>query len=306
MSLGSPAFLLVAALLVAFGIWSIERARRVRNARDLAYSDLAFLRRALGERDIATSLLRAGWIVGLALAGLALARPHLMLPVPIHDGAVVLCIDTSGSMASTDIAPTRALAARAAARSFIEEMASGERVAIVAFSGAASLIQPLTARHATAIAALDTLPAPNGPTAIGDALALAGSLLGQRGPRTVVLVTDGVNNTGIDPLAAASSLGERGIHVDTVGIGTNSGSLIPGTSEAAGIDASALRAYARASGGRFVRVENASELRGALGALGRVTSFERKSVDVSLGTAFVGALLLALAALAALGWGKTP
>uniref|UniRef100_E6Q2L5 VWFA domain-containing protein n=1 Tax=mine drainage metagenome TaxID=410659 RepID=E6Q2L5_9ZZZZ len=306
MTFGSPAFLLVAAMLVAIGLWSIERARRVRNARDLAYSDLAFLKRALGERDIATSLLRAGWIVGIALAGLALARPHVMLPVPIHDGAVVLCIDTSGSMASTDIVPTRALAARAAARRFIEEMASGERVAIVAFSGAASVVQPLTARHSTAIAALDTLPAPNGPTAIGDALALAGSLLGQRGPRTVVLVTDGVNNTGIDPLAAASSLGERGIHVDTVGIGTNSGSLIPGTSEAAGIDASALRAYARASGGRFVRVENASELRGALGALGRVTSFERKSVDVSLGTAFVGALLLALAALAALGWGKRP
>lgn len=306
MSLGSPAFLLVAALLVAFGIWSLERARRVRDARDLAYSDLAFLRRTLGERDLPSALLRAVWIVGLALAGIALARPHLMLPVPIHDGAVVLCIDTSGSMASTDIVPTRALAARAAATRFIQEMASGERVAVVAFSGAASVVQPLTARHSTAIAALDTLPAPNGPTAIGDALALAGSLLGQRGPRTVVLVTDGVNNTGIDPFAAASSLGERGIKVDTVGIGTNSGSLIPGTSEAAGIDEAALRAYARASGGRFVRVENASELRGALGALGRVTSFERKSVDVSLGTAFVGALLLALAALAALGWGRVP
>jgi len=306
LSLGSPAFLLVAALLVAFGIWSLERARRVRDARDLAYSDLAFLRRTLGERDLPSALLRAVWIVGLALAGIALARPHLMLPVPIHDGAVVLCIDTSGSMASTDIVPTRALAARAAATRFIQEMASGERVAVVAFSGAASVVQPLTARHSTAIAALDTLPAPNGPTAIGDALALAGSLLGQRGPRTVVLVTDGVNNTGIDPFAAASSLGERGIKVDTVGIGTNSGSLIPGTSEAAGIDEAALRAYARASGGRFVRVENASELRGALGALGRVTSFERKSVDVSLGTAFVGALLLALAALAALGWGRVP
>ena len=306
MSFGSPANLLLAALLVALGVWSIERARRVRHESALAYSDLAFLRRAIGERDLATSLLRAAWIAGLAFAALALARPHLTLPVPIHDGAVVLCIDTSGSMASTDIAPTRALAARAAAARFIEEMARGERVAIVAFSGAASVVQPLTAQHAAAIAALDTLPAPNGPTAIGDALALAGSLLRQHGPRTVVLVTDGVNNTGIDPFAAASSLGARGIKVDTVGIGTNSGSLIPGTSEAAGIDVSALRAYARASGGRFVRVANASELRGALGALGRVTSFEPKSIDVSLGAALLGACLLALVALAALGLGRLP
>ena len=304
MSFGAPGWLLVAALSVALGVQALRRARRMRDARDLAFSDLAFLRRALGERDPVGSLLRGAWIAGLALATLALARPHLVLPVPVHDGAIVLCIDTSGSMASTDIVPTRALAARAAATRFIREMASGERVAIVAFSGAASVVQPLTAHHAAAIAALDTLPAPNGPTAIGDALELAGSLLGRRGPRTVVLVTDGVNNTGVDPLAAASSLGERGIRVDTVGIGTNSGSLIPGTSEAAGIDSAALRAYARASGGRFVRVENASELRGALGALGRVTSFERKSVDVSLAAAFVGALLLALAALAAGGLGR--
>ncbi len=306
MSFGAPAYLLVAAALVAIGLWSLRRAQRIRNARDLAYSDVAFLRRSLGDRDVASTLLRAAWIAGLALTGIALARPHLTLPEPIHDGAVVLCIDTSGSMASTDIVPTRALAARASAKRFIEEMSSGERVAIVAFSGAASLVQPLTAQHSVAIAALDTLPAPNGPTAIGDALALAGSLLGARGPRTVVLVTDGVNNTGVDPYAAASSLGARGIVVDTVGIGTNSGSLIPGTSEAAGIDTGALRAYARAGGGRFVRVENASALRGALGALGRIAAFRPKSVDVSLGSALFGALLVALSAFAAVAFGRIP
>ena len=306
MSFGAPAYLLVAVALVAIGLWSLRRAQRMRNARDLAFSDLAFLRRSLGDRDVAGAVLRAGSIVGLALVGIALARPHLTLPEPIHDGAVVLCIDTSGSMASTDIAPTRALAARAAAKRFIEEMSSGERVAIVAFSGAASLVQPLTARHSIAVAALDTLPAPNGPTAIGDALALAGTLLGSHGPRTVVLVTDGVNNTGVDPYAAASSLGARGIVVDTVGIGTNSGSLIPGTSEAAGIDTGALRAYARAGGGRFVRVENASALRGALGALGRIAAFRPKSVDVSLGSALFGALLVALSAFAAVAFGRIP
>ena len=304
MSFGAPAFLPLAAALIALGIWSLRHAGRMRDARALAYSEIAFLRRSLGERDVASVLLRAAWIAGIALAALALARPHVTLPEPIHDGAVVLCIDTSGSMASTDIVPTRAIAARAAGKRFIEAMSAGERVAIVAFSGAASLVQPLTARHSAAIAALDTLPAPNGPTAIGDALELAGTLLGNRGPRTVVLVTDGVNNTGVDPYAAASSLGARGIVVDTVGIGTNSGALIPGTSEAAGIDTAALRSYARAGGGRFVRVENASALRGALGALGRVTAFRPTSVDVALASALCGALLLALCAFIAVGFGR--
>ncbi len=304
MSFAAPAYLVVAAALVALGIWSLRRVTRMRDARERAFSDLAFLRRSLGGRDIVGALLRAGWIAGVALVGLALARPHITLPEPIHDGAVVLCIDTSGSMASTDIVPTRALAARAAAKKFIEAMSSGERVAIVAFSGAASLVQGLTARHAVAIAALDTLPAPNGPTAIGDAMALAGTLLGNHGPRTVVVVTDGVNNTGVDPFAAASSLGARGIVVDTVGIGTNSGALIPGTSEAAGIDTTALRSYARAGGGRFVRVENASALSGALGALGRITAFRPTSVDFSLASAFCGALLLALCAFVAVGFGR--
>ena len=74
---------------------------------------------------------------------------------------------------------------------------------------------------------------------------MRGRLLPNAGKRAIVLVTDGVNNMGADPLEVASGLGARGIRIFTVGIGTNgSGIAIPGTSEEASIDEDALRAIA--------------------------------------------------------------
>jgi len=306
MSVGAPWLLPWAVAIPLLTLWMLRVAARRRESRDLRYSNLGFLRDAIGKRDLPTALLRGGLLLGVALVPLAFAQLRVRLPVPIRDGAVVLCIDTSGSMASTDIVPTRALAARSAARRFIAEISSGERVGIVAFSGNATVIQPLTADRAAALAAVSNIPPPNGATAIGDALRLAGSLMPTKGPRTVVLVTDGVNNTGSDPLAAAQSLGEQGIHVDTVGIGSNVGAIIPGTSELAGIDNAALRAYANAAGGRFVKVGSASQLRGALGALGRITSFVYQRVDVSRSVATIASILLGLSCFAAVGLGRVP
>src|SRR5207302_1793085 len=128
-----------------------------------------------------------------------IAGPHLILPVPAHDGAVFICIDTSGSMVATDVAPTRADAANAAAKAFIEASPQGTKIGIIAFSGAAGIVQPLTADRQQAIASLASVPAPNGATAFGDALQLAAQSLPDRGHRVVILITDGVYNAGTDP-----------------------------------------------------------------------------------------------------------
>jgi Ca-activated chloride channel family protein len=122
----------------------------------------------------------------------------------------------------------------------------------------------------------------------------------------IVLVTDGVNNAGVDPSEVAQWLGAHHIPVYTVGIGTAAGGLIPGTNEEATIDEEALRGYAQLSGGAYARVENATELRDALSRLGRITSIERKTVDASLGFALAGAAGMILAFVGGFAIGRYP
>ena len=289
MTLDRPGLLAAGiAVTIAFALLYSFFQRRATQ-RDLAYSNVAFFVAAARPRTWIPRALFAAWIVALAALALGIAGPHLTLPLPARDGAVFICIDTSGSMASTDVAPTRALAAKAAARAFIEKAPPGTKIGIISFAGNAVVVAPLNADHTAVSAALDDVPFPNGATAIGDALQLAAQNLPQRGHRAIVLITDGVNNAGTDPNEVSQWLGAHHIPVYTVGIGTPSGGLIPGTDQEATIDEDALRGYASASGGAYARAENAEQLRDALSRLGTVTTIESRKVDASLGFAVLGA-----------------
>jgi Ca-activated chloride channel homolog len=300
-------------LRLAFGLAAValfvavyELFSRRATARDLAYSNVPFFLESVKPRRWIPRTLQALWIVALAALALGVSGPHIDVPVPVRDGSVFICIDTSGSMASTDVFPTRAQAAKAAARAFIDESPPGTRIGIIAFAGAAGVVQPLSADRSAVRAALDQIPLPNGATAIGDAFKLAAQLLPSTGHRVVILITDGVNNAGTDPLEMAQWLGAHHVPVYTVGIGTPNGGLIPGTDQEATIDENALRGYAEASGGAYARAENASQLRDALARLGRITSLQRKPVDASLGFAVAGGLGMLLAFLTGFGLGRYP
>jgi Ca-activated chloride channel homolog len=304
MSFEHPWWLAIGTVLgigVALGYVLAERRM---TSRDLAYSDLAFFESAVSARAWITHALRGVWIAALACIVLSASGPKLTIPTVVKDGSVFICIDTSGSMQSTDVQPTRAQAAKEAARAFIDQASSGTKIGIIAFASGASVIQPLTADHDQVKSALDAIPEPNGATAIGDALRLAAEGLPPAGHRVVVLVTDGVNNAGSDPQEAAQYLGAHHIPVYTIGIGTPNGDLIGG--EQATIDESALESYADASGGAYARAENATQLRDALARLGSVTAFERKPVDTSLGFAFAAAILFGTALFTGLATGRVP
>jgi Ca-activated chloride channel homolog len=294
----------VVALLIFAFVYAML-ARRA-TTHDLAYSNIAFFRDAAKPNTWIPRALQVLWIVAFAALILGVGGPHLQLMLPVHDGSVFICIDTSGSMAATDVFPTRAEASKAAARAFISESPSGTKIGIISFAGAAGVVVPLSADHQAVLAGLDEIPPPNGATAIGDALALAARMLPRKGHRVVVLITDGVNNTGADPMEVAQRLGNQHIPVYTVGIGTENGGLIPGTNEEATIDEDALRGYAQASGGAYARVENATQLRDALSTLGRTTSLQLKRVDASLQFVIAGALGMVCAFLAGLGLGRYP
>jgi Ca-activated chloride channel family protein len=279
---------------VSFGLlYHYAERRRTQNA--LHYSNLAFLLSAIRPRVWPMRLLAAAWIVAVALVGLAFAGPRVHAAIPVQGGTVVLCVDTSGSMTADDVQPTRARAALSALRAFVKSTPSQTAIGVVSFAGQAQEITPPTVDRDAVRSGFEAIPPPNGATAIGDALALAQRMLPSAGHRVIILITDGENNAGMDPLQQAQRLAARGIKLYTVGIGTNSGALIPGTLQTAGIDEDALRSYAQVTGGAYSRADDAVQLRDALARLGRTTSFKRGTIDVSLAAAAAGAILMVVA-----------
>jgi len=298
-------------LLALAGVVAFVLAYRLlerRNARQaLTYSNLAFANEALAARRWPAALLSGSLFAGVLLLALAFAGPRFIARVPMKNVTVMLCIDTSGSMRATDLLPSRARAARAAALEFVDQAPPGTRIGIVTFASGAVLVQPPADDLDAVRAALDRLPSPDGATAIGDAIALATQQLPRRGTRAIVLMTDGVNNRGVDPVAAARNAASAGIAIHTVGVGTSgSGQLIPGTNEPADIDEETLRAIASLARGTYTSAQDAGALSAAFRRLAAVTVWEPRRVNGSAVFAAAGGTIVILAFLAGFAAGKFP
>ncbi len=307
MSFAHPQLALFGILALGLFAWLYAKLERSRRAQALLYSNVAFALESMHPSRWPGRLLYAIWLIGAGALALALSGPRFVTHVPTRDATVMICIDTSGSMRALDIEPTRGEAAKAAAHEFVDDVPAGTRVGLVTFSSAAELIQPPTDDLDAVRAAIDRIPLPDGGTAIGDALQVAWQAMPQTGTRVIVLLTDGVNNRGIDPVGASQQIGSKGISIYTVGIGTRgSGMIIPGTSEEADIDEVALRAIAANGNGTYTEARDASGLQGTFRHLALQTVWERKHVDGSVPIALGGGFLVILAFLAGIGLGRVP
>ena len=180
----------------------------------------------------------------------ATARPTAFVLTPMEGRTVILAIDVSGSMSAEDVTPTRLDAAKAAARDFVRALPASARIGIVAFSDEARLVQAPVADRGEVLFAIDSLQTQNG-TAIGrgivaslqaifpgDALdpeGLESAGAGSSAPRrvaavsrgdpaaAVILLTDGQNSSGPEPMDVASLAVERGVRIYTVGVGRSTG-----------------------------------------------------------------------------------
>ncbi|MCB9147952.1 MAG: VWA domain-containing protein [Caldilineaceae bacterium] len=266
-------FLLLIPLLIAAYIWILRRRRRFT----VRYSSLSLIRAAAPERSrwrrhIPFALM----LIGLTSLVLAMARPQAVVAVPMGRATVILALDVSRSMCSTDIPPNRLAAAQEAAKSFVENQDPGTQIGIVAFAGFAELVLPPTNDQQALLEAIDKLTTARR-TAIGSAIlrsldAIAevnpnvapvnmGRFEGQEMPTPapegfyqpdiVVLLTDGRSNQGAFPLDAAQIAVERGIHVYTIGFGTERGSAFGCTPEQQGGAALFGDTFGNFGGGNF-------------------------------------------------------
>lgn len=164
-------------------------------------------------------------VVGLLIA--AMARPQSTLNVSNTNAEgidIVMALDVSSSMLARDFKPDRFQAAKDITSKFIVERPT-DRVGLVIFAGEAFTQSPLTTDHVSLINMLSGVQMgviADG-TAIGNGLATAVNRLkeSQAKSKVIILLTDGVNNSGqIDPAGAAEIAKEYGIRVYTIGVGT--------------------------------------------------------------------------------------
>ncbi|GAA1862702.1 VWA domain-containing protein [Asanoa iriomotensis] len=227
--------LLIFPALLGYRWWTRRRRRR----ETVRLPSLALVRAALPARSHWRRRIPL-WLfaAGLVVLATGAARPQASVPVPANSTTIMLAIDSSGSMCSTDVPPNRLTAAQAAAKEFVEGQPDGANIGLVTFSGNAGLLVEPTDDKKALVAAIDTLRTARG-TAIGlailtsvDAIAEINADVPPTGidlpaadpveiqADTIVVLTDGRNTQGVDPTTAAEQAAARGLRVYTIGFGT--------------------------------------------------------------------------------------
>jgi len=293
------------------------------------------------------------FLAGLIAVGAAVARPQATVQVPSNNTSILLAIDVSGSMCSTDVPPNRLTVASEAARKFVKAQKDGTRIGLVAFSGIAGLLVPPTTDKDALLDAIDGLKTARG-TAIGQAIltsidaiaehnpnvAKTGVDLGDAAPGpageyqpdTIVVLTDGSNTTGVDPVTAAQQAAARRVRVFTIGFGTTDPAPMVCTANQVGadqfggmgsfpggfggrggggfrsqeIDEQALQQVADTTGGRYFRAADADQLVGVLNDLPREIGLHREKMELTVWFVLAGALLVLAGLGLSLWWNRGP
>jgi Ca-activated chloride channel family protein len=243
--------------------------------------------------------------VGLAIAALigALARPQVSVAVPAEQATIVLAMDHSGSMAATDVAPSRLTAALDAGEAFLDEVPDRVRVGGVVFDNVAEAVQSPTTDREELRAALQAAMKPSGGTATGDALATSLRMIrttGAKAPGAIVLLSDGKATHGQDPLPVADEARKLGIPIYTVALGTAAGTLPNG--DAVPPDTATLQQIAERSGGSASTAEQADALSAVYEKLGSEVAMKKERREVTAGFAGGAGLLLLLGGGLSLRW----
>ncbi len=224
----------------------------------------------------------------LTILLVALARPQMVVSLPKIQGTIILAFDVSGSMAATDIQPTRLDAAKAAARDFVQRLPPTVDVGLVAFSDNGFAVQSPTNDPQEIEQAISRLTVQRG-TSLGNGILASlnaiyvnneqqPNLYSNLGPTpavsptpvpkgtytdaAIVLLTDGENNESPDIMAAARQASDRGVRIYTVGIGSPAGTNlhVNGFNVFTRLDEAALQQISQLTGGTYYNAQSAQDL----------------------------------------------
>lgn len=311
-----PWFFLFLFVVIGLGaLYLVMQAARQR--RVLRFANMELLQSVAPKvptrwRHLSAILL----LCSLLLFTVAMAGPTHDVRIPRNRAVVMLAIDVSQSMRSTDVEPTRLAAAQEAAKQFVSELTPGINLGLIAFAGTATVLtSPTTNRDAT-LAAIDKLQLADR-TATGEAIftalqaiATVGAVIGGGDtppPARIVLLSDGKETVPSNPdnpkgeFTAARTAKDQGVPVSTISFGTTYGYVeINDQRQPVPVDDESMRKIAELSGGTAYTASSVGQLKEVYASLQDQIGFETIRGDASAGWVRLGAVVLALAGLAAL------
>ncbi|WP_036157400.1 vWA domain-containing protein [Maribacter forsetii] len=274
-SFANPDFFWLFLLLPLAIVWYIFKQKeqtaslRISSVKGFSYNSI------LPKFKPALFILR---LLALAAIIVALARPQtedISTRSKTTKGIdIVMAIDVSSSMLARDLKPNRLSALKDVAADFIKNRPN-DRIGIVAYAGEGYTKTPITTDKAIVLNSLSEISYGqlDDGTAIGMGLATSVNRLkdSKAKSKIIILLTDGVNNSGfIEPQTASDLALEFGIKTYTIGLGTNGNALSPVSYNADGsfrfgmrqveIDEELLKSIASTTGGRYFRATDNESL----------------------------------------------
>ena len=308
-------FLFLFVVLGLIGLYIVVQLARHR--RMLRFANMELLESVAPKRPSRWRHLPAILLVlSLLMFTVAMAGPTHDVRIPRNRAVVMLVIDVSQSMRATDVSPSRLAAAQEAAKQFAGQLTPGINLGLIAYAGTASvLVSPTTNRDATKNA-IDKLQLADR-TATGEgiftalqAIATVGAVIGGGDtppPARIVLMSDGKETVPSNPdnpkgaYTAARTAKDQGVPISTVSFGTPYGYVqINDQRQPVPVDDVMLKKIAALSGGDSYSASSLEQLKQVFNNLQEQIGYETIKGDASVGWLRLGAVVLALAALAAL------
>ncbi|MDE5735112.1 MAG: VWA domain-containing protein [Duncaniella sp.] len=268
MQLAHPEYLWLLLLLVPLIAWYVWKQRNLHPAMEMS-STSPFARMGTPLRAWLLHLLFVLQLCVIACVVVILARPQTRdswNTSSVEGTDIVLALDISTSMLARDFKPDRFEAAKNVAAKFVAGR-EGDNIGVVIFAAESFTAIPMTTDRATVVNYINDIKMGmlQDGTAIGDGLATSINRIkeGKAKSKSIILLTDGSNNTGIvAPRTAAEIARQLGIKVYTIGVGTNGTAPFPqenmfGRIEYVNlpvvIDEATLRSIAETTGGKYFR-----------------------------------------------------
>ncbi len=250
-------------------------------------------------------------LLSLAALTIAWSRPSGVDRVPRERATIVLVLDVSQSMASTDVKPNRLDAAKDEAKQFVASLPAQYNVALVSLSGNPAARMPPTTDRGQVNRAIDALTLQDS-TAIGDAINVAMATLqsapkaadGSIPPGAIVLLSDGQNTAGRSPTQAAAEAAKAKVPIYTIAYGTENGYVdLDGKREKVPPDKALLQRIASMTNGQAYAAENVGQLDSVYKNIRSEVGYEEVRKEITATWAGYGLAFAVVAALAAVSLG---
>lgn len=256
-----------------------------------------------------------GFLLALATMIVAVAQPVTTVKVPKQRATIVLAIDTSLSMAATDVTPTRIASAKKAAIRFVDSIPKGLNVGLVTFDMSAVVQVLPTSNRKEVTSAIGRLKLGEG-TAIGDAVdaslaairAVPPDSTGKSAPAVVVLLSDGATTSGKPTAQAIPDALTAKVPVWTIAYGTPDGIIDAPDRDGnmvqvrVPVDREALAGLAKGTKGRPYVAETASDLSAVYQDLGSAIGYDSEDQEITWKVLLAAVMMMTAVGSLSLAW----